>query len=71
MMQPTNGAQARQEAFIALTSSGPELTPHRVTVIKNGQLVRQEDFTSIEDARHLYEQELRSEADFSHEDKLR
>jgi hypothetical protein len=49
--QPVNGTQ------VALTNSGSEITPYRVTVTENGRLVRQTDFTRKEDAQRAYDQE--------------
>jgi hypothetical protein len=51
---PINGTQ------VALTSSGSEITPYRVTVTENGRLVRQLEFTSKADAQHAYDQELKA-----------
>jgi hypothetical protein len=54
---PVNGTQ------VALTNSGLEITPHRVTVTENGHLVRQLDFTSKADAQRAYDQEQKAMVD--------
>lgn len=51
---PVNGTQ------VAMTNSGSKITPYRVTVTINGQLVRQMEFTTKADAQRAYEQELRA-----------
>ena len=51
---PTNGTQ------VAMTNSGSEITPYRVTVTENGLLLRETDFASKADAQRLYEQEQRA-----------
>jgi hypothetical protein len=52
--QPVNGTQ------VALTNSGSEITPYRVTVTENGRLVRDMEFTKKEDAQQAYDQELKA-----------
>lgn len=49
---PVNGVQ------VAMTNSGSEITPYRVTVTENGRLVRQEEFTLKADAQRFYDQEM-------------
>ena len=49
---PVNGVQ------VAMTNSGSEITPYRVTVTKNGRLVRDEEFTLKTDAQRFYDQEI-------------
>ncbi len=50
---PKNGTS------VTLTASGLETTPYRVTVTHNGELVKQLNFTSREDAQRVYDQEAR------------
>jgi hypothetical protein len=51
---PINGIQ------VALTSSGSEITPYRVTVTENGQLVRQLQFTSKADAQRVHDEKWKA-----------
>jgi hypothetical protein len=52
--QPGNGTQ------VAMTNSGSDITPYRVTVTENGRLVRQLEFTSKADAQHAYDREQKA-----------
>ncbi len=54
---PVNGTQ------VVLTNSGSEITPYRVKVTKDGQLVQQTDFTLKADALRAYEQEQKAALD--------
>lgn len=48
---PTNGTQ------VTMTNSGSEITPYRVTVTENGQLVWEQEYTLRADARRAFDQQ--------------
>jgi hypothetical protein len=48
---PVNGAQ------VAMTNTGSAITPYRVTVTKNGRLIKDEEFTLKADAQRFHDQQ--------------
>lgn len=51
---PANGTQ------VTLTPSGSTITPHRVTVRRDGELVKETDYTSLGDAQRALAEEQKA-----------